>query len=102
MPDGAQVRFPDDMPREQIRDMIASKFPEVAQQAPKPQAVDPRDSFLGKVDATMRGAADMMSFGFADEIAAGLGTGFGYLGDYDKELARQRGIDDAASENRFA
>jgi len=35
MPDGAQVRFPDDMPREQIRDMIASKFPEAVQQAPK-------------------------------------------------------------------
>lgn len=105
MPDGTQVRFPDDMPREQIRDMIASKFPEVAQQsqpqAPQLQADDPRDSFLGKVDSAMRGAADMMSFGFADEIAAGLGTGFGYLGDYDKELARQRGIDEADSENRL-
>lgn len=32
MPDGAVVRFPDDMPREQIRDMIAGKFPQVAQQ----------------------------------------------------------------------
>ena len=31
MPDGHQVRFPDDMPREQIRDMIAKKFPDVAQ-----------------------------------------------------------------------
>lgn len=27
MPDGAHVQFPDDMPREQIRDLIASKFP---------------------------------------------------------------------------
>jgi hypothetical protein len=32
MPDGVVVRFPDDMPREQIRDMIATKFPQVAQQ----------------------------------------------------------------------
>ncbi|MFC0246402.1 hypothetical protein ACFOLL_04365 [Falsochrobactrum ovis] len=32
MPDGTLVRFPDDMPREQIRDMIASKFPEVVPQ----------------------------------------------------------------------
>lgn len=31
MPDGAQVRFPDDMPSEQIRGMIATKFPELAQ-----------------------------------------------------------------------
>lgn len=30
MPDGTQVRFPDEMPREQIRGMIASKFPDVA------------------------------------------------------------------------
>lgn len=34
MPDGTQVSFPDDMPREQIRDMIAAKFPEVAKPAP--------------------------------------------------------------------
>ncbi|WPM80918.1 hypothetical protein R5W60_04245 [Brucella pseudintermedia] len=33
MPDGTQVRFPDDMPREQIRDMIASKFPDAVPQA---------------------------------------------------------------------
>lgn len=30
MPDGTQVQFPDDMPREQIRDMIATKFPDAA------------------------------------------------------------------------
>lgn len=30
MPDGALVRFPDDMPKEQIKGMIASKFPEVS------------------------------------------------------------------------
>ena len=35
MPDGVVVRFPDDMPRDQIRDMIATKFPQIAQQ---PQA----------------------------------------------------------------
>lgn len=33
MPDGTRVRFPDNMPKEQIRDMIASKFPEVTQPA---------------------------------------------------------------------
>jgi hypothetical protein len=32
MPDGVVVRFPDGMPRDQIRDMIATKFPQVAQQ----------------------------------------------------------------------
>lgn len=32
MPDGAQVNFPDDMPPEQIKGMIASKFPDIAKQ----------------------------------------------------------------------
>lgn len=36
MPDGTQVQFPDDMPSEQIKGMIASKFPEVAQPAQAP------------------------------------------------------------------
>jgi hypothetical protein len=63
-------------------------------------AADPRDSILGKIDAGMRGAADILSLSFADEIAAGLGTGFGYLGDYEKELARQRGIDQSDADER--
>lgn len=33
MPDGVKVRFPEDMPAEQIRDMIASKFPQVAEKS---------------------------------------------------------------------
>jgi hypothetical protein len=69
--------------------------------AGQPQQEDPRDSVLGRVDAAMRGAADTLSLGFADEIAAGLGTGFGVLGNYDEELARQRGIDASDSEDRF-
>lgn len=35
MPDGANVQFPDDMPPDQIRALIASKFPQLAQ-APTP------------------------------------------------------------------
>lgn len=42
MPDGVNVQFPDDMPREQIRDMIASKFPDfAAQQTQQPQQQQP-------------------------------------------------------------
>lgn len=40
MPDGQQVNFPDDMPPEQIKQIIATKFPEVVgeqQAAPTPQ-----------------------------------------------------------------
>jgi hypothetical protein len=35
MPNGDQVSFPDEMPKEQIRDLIASKFPE---SVPKPES----------------------------------------------------------------
>lgn len=45
------------------------------------------------VDSFMRGAADMATFGFADEISAGLGaaTGIGgKFGEYDRNLMRQR------------
>lgn len=46
MPDGTQVRFPDEMPKEQIRNMIASRFPEVA---PKTET-QPAVSQMPKVD----------------------------------------------------
>lgn len=36
MPDGAEVSFPDDMPKEQIKSLIASKFPDVAPKAEAP------------------------------------------------------------------
>lgn len=45
MPDGTQVRFPDDMPREQIRDMIASKFPDLVAQSAAPTQ-QPNPSFF--------------------------------------------------------
>lgn len=41
-----------------------------AQPAPAPVAADPRDNFMGKTDALVRGAADTLSFGTADELAA--------------------------------
>jgi hypothetical protein len=69
-------------------------------QIAKPAAPDQRDSFMAKADAVVRGLADVATAGFADEIAAGLGTGFGYLGDYDAELARQRGVDRSDADNR--
>lgn len=49
--------------------------------------------FMETVDAGMRAGADALTFGTADEITAGVGTGFGLLGDYGKELQRQRSID---------
>lgn len=69
--------------------------------APQTTTADGRDNALGMVDTFVRGMADTSGLGFADEISAGLGTGFGFLGDYDKELARQRAIDDSDYQNRF-
>lgn len=88
--DALHRKFYSDMPRADFDAKI-----EIA-----PKEPDPRDSILGKIDAGMRGAADFLSASYADEIAAGLGTGFGYLGDYEKELARQRGIDQSDADNR--
>lgn len=92
---------------EEISGSLGGSTPQAAVTAPAAPGAAPapeddgRNSILGKIDTAMRGAADTLSFGMADEISAGLGTGFGFLGDYDKELARQRGIDTADSENRF-
>ena len=37
MPDGTKVRFPDDMPKEQIRGIILQKFPDVQPMKPSPE-----------------------------------------------------------------
>ena len=58
-----------------------------------------RSGTIGEtVDAFVRGAANAATFGFADRIAAGMGslTGIGgERGEYDKNLATQRAIDEA-------
>lgn len=64
---------------------------------------DGRNSLLGKIDSVVRGAADTLTFGLSDEIAAGLGaaTGIGgTFGDYSGNLERQRGVDKADAESR--
>jgi len=52
-------------------------------------------------DAAIRGVADIPTFGYADEISAGLDT---ITGDdsYAENLARQRAIDEYDVENNFA
>lgn len=106
-PDGKSYRITGDNPEgafQALQQHLGSN-----QQA---QEADPRDSFMGKVDSAMRGAADTLSFGLADEIAAGgdallnpiLGTGQegGSLSErYAKNLEAQRGVDKADSEDRF-
>lgn len=91
---------------------IPSTLPQT-QQPPEPQQADSRDNWLGRVDTFMRGAADTMSFGLADEIAAGgdalfnpvFGTGQdgGSLADrYDRNLKAQRTTDELDGKKRTA
>lgn len=58
-----------------------------------------RSGTIGEtVDAFVRGAANAATFGFADRLAAGAGalTGIGgERGEYEKNLAKQRAIDEA-------
>lgn len=78
-----------------------------SQAAPEMPTSDPRDNLLGKVDTAVRGAADALTLGTADEIAAAVRSGSlfglnsGLWGDYQKALAEERGIDAADAENRF-
>lgn len=68
----------------------------------QPEAPDQGDGFLRNVDSFVRGAADMATFGLADEISAGLGaaTGLGGdFGDYSGNLARQRGEQEMRDKN---
>lgn len=73
----------------------------------EPAPLPDRDNFLGKVDTAIRGAADVLSWGTADEIAASLNSGSlfgandGLWGNYDEELNQQRGIDADDAQNRF-
>lgn len=65
MPDGTQVQFPDEMPKEQIRDLILRKFPEAGNPAPQgaeqPTGEQPSPAFtdaLAQIRARAPGAAD--------------------------------------------
>lgn len=44
MPDGAEVQFPDDMPAEEIKNLIASKFPDAVSAAAPKQARVPEEN----------------------------------------------------------
>jgi hypothetical protein len=105
MPDGVQVQFPDTMPADQIKGIIAAKFPE---SVPKPQAQTPsadNGGMVGTADAFGRGIAQVATFGFGDEI----GAGARWLGGkvlpwqsnltYDQALDEVRGSDKAVAKD---
>lgn len=107
LPDGRVLEI--DAPDAQSAAAAAQKFlanQQQPQQAVAPQA-DPRNNFTGKLDAVVRGAADIFTFGGADELSAGLNSAIGVgqgntLGErYAKNLQAERDIDKSDYENRF-
>jgi len=55
VPDGRLVNFPDDMPREQIRAIIASKFPDAYKEQEIPPPTPIERTFSGQVGELFRG-----------------------------------------------
>lgn len=99
MPDGTPVSFPDDMPKEQIRGMIASKFPEVAQEFQPQRTAEPQGYIPaepGLKDYARTGFDNLMqgsTLGFADEVTDRIGAGIAALGTdrtYDEMLQEAR------------
>jgi len=98
MPDNTPVFFPDDMPKEQIAGMIASKFPDaVPKQSPSAES-----GLIGKVEqglsmATgdeLQAALASGIGGTAQRVAAGLGMDIKpqpYGDIYNNELSQVRG-----------
>jgi len=73
MPDGVLVNFPDDMPNEQIKGMIASRFPEIGPSQDQGYTTENKgasDYARTIFDQGMQGA----TFGFADEASDRLGA----------------------------
>jgi len=80
-------------PEEEASRQLRSELSQITQNA----SPENKGGFARELDSFGRGAADMMSFGFADELAAAGGalTGIGGdFGDYDRNLRVQRIIQD--------
>lgn len=109
-PDGSSFAFPVGTPVETIEGAMRSHY--ATYKAPAAaKAPDERDSLLGKVDSVVRGAADTMTFGMADELAAAadatlnpiLGTGknAGTWGErFNLNKTKERATDAADADQR--
>ena len=93
------VNGPDGATPEQAFSMLQSHLGEKgASPARSDETVKTGSSLADMADAAVRGAANAVTFGFGDRIAAGLGaaTGIGgKFGDYEGNLAKQRALDEA-------
>lgn len=93
LPDGSIAEFPDGTPETVMRTALLKRTAGGEKTTAKTDRLPEHRGVFRRVDDAVRGVADMASFGFADEIAAGLGslTGIGgQQGDYDANVAAQR------------
>lgn len=84
-------KFYSDMPREEFDASIGAKKPK-----------DESDGFLRNIDSAVRGAADIVTFGLADEISGGLSalTGIGGdFGDVSGNIQEERDIQEFRDKN---
>ena len=84
MPDGAQVSFPDDMPKEEIRALIEEKFPDAAKsrvkapaEAPKPGDPKMPAELRQQIDAINAKTREPFRDSFSSEALSGINEGIG-------------------------
>lgn len=88
----------DNMTNRQKQDFVNRISRERKNVETKNKRKDDSDGYLANLARTGLGQGALLGFG--DEIEAGLTTGFGLLGDYDKKVANVRGqVRDFADEN---
>lgn len=131
MPDGTQVSFPDDMPADQIKSMIASKFPDAVPQDAAPIGGDPRNADgtygqppegmvmnpqTGQMEDLRSPINPNIPQGGANALGIGTGQGLGlnmmdeaaaaltvpFGGDYDYNLGRMREAERRAADDHPA
>jgi hypothetical protein len=101
-PDGAVHEFPDQTAPATIKDVMRKHYGQTTPGGTTPKAVSKE---TGAVDSFVRGAANALTFGFGDRIAAELGslTGIGgKKGEYYKNLEDQRAVDEANAQEHPA
>jgi peptidoglycan hydrolase-like protein with peptidoglycan-binding domain len=89
--EGRTLTFPPDATDEDIAKVLAQPQTEADALAQMSDLSRIRPKDRGQVEAVRQGLRQGLTFGFGDEISAGVKTGFGFLGDYGKQLNAERG-----------
>lgn len=95
MPNGDRVEFPDDMPKEQIRSMIAKKFPDAVPQASK-QAEGKKEPYTGTILPISRDADGNFSFAIPTLVSGMLDSGVAAVTAPGRAMSGDLPVTDAA------